>query len=986
MQNFIKNHTPALIIWALIVAIAIIAMPNVSQLTRDKGQVTLPRTAESQIAANLQKKANGNKSVRTYAAVFSNGNKKLTAAQTQKINRAVKKLRNSHSVKTLTITAPGDSAETKKQLISKDQTTQMAEITMKKTGLVDTQVKALRKTLKVSGITTYVTGSDALNNDFSTVSEKGIQKMEIIAVIFIFIVLIIVFRSPVVPLVSLLGVGVSFITSLSIVMNLAARFNFPISNFTQVFMVVVLFGIGTDYNILLFDNFKESLGAGLSPQEATREARRHGGRTILYSGISVLIGFSVLALAKFSFYQSAVGVAIGILVLLPVLLTLNMFFMATLGEKLFWPSKISSTQAESRLWHGLSKAAIAQPAIVLGVVAIVGGGFALTMNGELNFNNADEVPSTYQAKRGYNVIEQHFPKGMTAPTTIYIKTKNKLTTPARLATVDQLTKYVRQEPGVKTVASVTEPGGTPVKKLYLRSQLQSITQGLATAQKGLNTIKTGLTSANTQLKAANLSSATSQVNTLASGSKSLASGLSTYASGVDSVSAGTSTLSSSLPALTSGMSTLSTSSKAIASGMTQLQTKLSGLQTESQQLLTMMTQLTGSSATSTATAAQLTQLTTAVNKLARGTTAVSNGLTTMNSQLPTLTSGVNTLNSATNQLAASSSTLNSGASSVASGASEVNTGVQTMSTKLKSMTKQVASLQDGLTSASAGLTSIASGDATMRQYLQQLQKSYIGDDFYIPQATINSTTFAPSLAAYTADHGKLTTITVVLKGDPNSAKASSQLKTITADVKAQLKHGALKNAEVAVGGTTSTDNDLRSLANSDFLRTAVIMLIGIGIALIVVTESVIEPLSILGTLLVAYVSARGITGWLSATFLGRPLLSWNTPFFSFIMLMALGVDYSIFLMVRFKDSKDIADLRERMLASASRIGAVVISAAVILSGTFAALIPSGVTTLIQVALVVIIGLVILVLILPMTLSAVISLTEWRTKRAHTTAK
>ena len=95
--------------------------------------------------------------------------------------------------------------------------------------------------------------------------------------------------------------------------------------------------------------------------------------------------------------------------------------------------------------------------------------------------------------------------------------------------------------------------------------------------------------------------------------------------------------------------------------------------------------------------------------------------------------------------------------------------------------------------------------------------------------------------------------------------------------------------------------------------------------------------------------------------------------------MALGVDYSIFLMVRFKD-EPMPDLKDRMLNAATAIGTVVISAAIILSGTFAALIPSGVTTLIQVALGVIFGLIILVIILPLTLSSLISLTKWHDDR------
>ncbi|WP_457346764.1 MMPL family transporter, partial [Pseudomonas sp. SDO5511_1_S431] len=68
-------------------------------------------------------------------------------------------------------------------------------------------------------------------NDFTSSIREGIKKTELITVVFIFIVLIIVFRSPVVPLVSLLTVGVSFLVSFSIVTNLVNQVNFPFSNF-----------------------------------------------------------------------------------------------------------------------------------------------------------------------------------------------------------------------------------------------------------------------------------------------------------------------------------------------------------------------------------------------------------------------------------------------------------------------------------------------------------------------------------------------------------------------------------------------------------------------------------------------------------------------------------------------------------------------------------------------------------------------------------
>lgn len=179
--------------------------------------------------------------------------------------------------------------------------------------------------MKTKGVTTYLTGSDLIAGDFLTSSQEGVKKTEVISIIFILVILIIVFRSPIVPIVSLLTVGVSYLVSMGIIAHLVDQFNFPFSNFTQVFVVVVLFGVGTDYNILLFTRFKEELSKQENAFLATKETFKSAGKTVLYSGIAVLIGFASLALASFKLYQSTSAVAIGVAVLLLVLTTLNPF-------------------------------------------------------------------------------------------------------------------------------------------------------------------------------------------------------------------------------------------------------------------------------------------------------------------------------------------------------------------------------------------------------------------------------------------------------------------------------------------------------------------------------------------------------------------------------------------------------------------------------------------------------------------------------------
>ncbi len=1283
MKGSRRRFTIQAIVWLVVMVAAIIFLPNISSLVRDKGQTKLPSSAKSQVAQVIQNHWGRNQNnTRQVVVVFNNGDSPLTSDQKQAIDGTIQRFKvqkSKYHVKSMT--AASDNAAAKKQLISKDKSTQLLQLMVGKNQTVANMTKNITAGAKTAGVKTYVTGSDILNDDFTQETEAGIQKTEIITVIFIFIVLTLVFRSPITPLVSLLSVGVSFIISLSVVMNLVNKFNFPLSNFTQVFMVVVLFGIGTDYNILLFDQFKEELSHGDSPVAATGRALKIAGRTILYSGSSLLIGFSALGLANFSIYKSAVGVAIAVAILLLVLLTLNPFFMALLGPRLFWPTKKFAGGSTSKMWHGIAASSVRYPIIALVVVLGVSLPFILTYNNELNYDTLAELNDTIPAKKGFQVVQDHFSKGTAEPSTLYIKTDHALNNEKDLKVIDSLTKQLQKVKGVKTVASVTQPGGSQIDQLYVGNQLGTVTSGMKSASKGLTKIGSGLDSANSKLKSADMDGSaksakkladgadevSSGLNTLngktgtlssgasqlASGSSSLASGLVTYTNGVytvnnglnqlnsktgtlasgvnqllsgtqslsngldtlnnnkTTISQGTASLTSSVAQLQSGSSELSTklaeleakvkagstdvtasqlqelidglgsinqkmetvasgsgemqsgiallqesaksansAQTAIASDMTTVQSalesaaktdatnaagvsssstatvnadtvasaavaaagssvtddqksainsavtsavnaqnssnassntsttkattttsgakaglkalsdlstqletiaslntklqktssQLSGLsglgqlattsiaankksitaiqglqkavaemqtlETATEQLSAGSDQLTSKlglllSGTNTL-ATKLDTYTGGVSKLATGANTVNNGMSSLSAQIPTLTSAISALDSGTNQLAANSSTLNSGASQLASGtaslnsqvptlvsgvnklnsgASQVASGNEQMYTSIQSLVGQMQTLQDGLKTASDGIKTINTGVGSANSYLTGLKDSAAAKTYYVPKSTLKGKTYKSALKAYMSGNNHATKLTIVLNENPSSKSAMDKVTAIQKQATNSLKGTALDGATIAIGGQTSETNDTQAIASSDFVRTAAIMLVGILIALMVITRSVLQPFYILGTLLLAYIMSLSITRILSNWFLGQSMLTWNTPFFGFIMLIALGVDYSIFLMMKYREfDNSAATPSTRIVRASAVIGAVVLSAALILSGTFAALMPSGVLTLIQVAMVVIIGLIILVFAIPTIIPSLIRLTYPLTDR------
>ena len=1120
-MRFIKNHVGSLIAWILIVVISIFMLPNVNQLTREHSTISLPANVQSEVASTIGNHW-GHHQNNTYqvVAVFNNQDGAMSKSDQKNVNQTIRYLkRHKSELGIKSMLTPYENSATKKNLISKDKTTELVQLNVSKKKSVSNINKQLTKAVKTDGIRTYITGADILQDDFSGAIQEGIKKTEVISVIFIFIVLILVFRSPIVPLISLLTVGVSFITAFSIVTNLVKNFNFPFSNFTQVFMVIVLFGIGTDYNILLYDRFKANLGNGMDKFEAAKNAQWNAGKTILMSGSSILIGFSALGLARFSVYKSAAGVAVGVAVLLIVLLTLNMFFMTTMGKTMFWPVKTFNGESESPFWRFLSKHSLAHPIIALVLVLAVLSPFYFTYQNKLNYDDTAEIADSTPSKQGFLIVQKHFSKGTAEPATLYIKSNHTLDNEKDLKLIDQLTEQIKHTKGVKTVASVTQPSGSKIKKLYVNSQMKTVNNGVSTARNGLGKLSAGsqqmtngLNSAATGTNQLNsgINSAATGANQLTSGLAQLSSGGNQMTSGLNQLSAGSQQLvngmnqmsqqlssqltganasqlqqlESGLPQINNGIQQLnsalqsagtsidttgiqsnlqnvasqaqiigsqleqagntlksiqgsagSSSSASLDSVMTQfkaaesqanlndqqkavmegaMQQILSGIQSQiasqtNSQTSALASQLqsvaqnlqtagnadkslagslqnvAGSASslqnlnTQVATLkAQVSQLAQASNVALPGAVSalqqLTSGLNQIQSALGQGTNALGQLNTGINKLAAASPQLSNGINSAYSGSQQLSAGMGQLSAGSLQLNTGINKLAQSSPQITNGLNQLNSGLGEGQSYLTGLQKSAAAETFYIPKSVLHSKTFKPAIDNYMSSNRKITKITIVFDTNPSDEKATKDAENISNMARKSLKGTALSNATVAMGGQSSRINDIKNTASGDFVRTAAIMLIGIGIALMLITHSLLQPVYILGSLLLAYISSLSINHWLVGIFMHRSMLAWNTPFFSFIMLIALGVDYSIFLMTRYREIDENKYLPgERIYYACAIIGTVVISAAIILSGTFAALIPSGIPTLIEVAMTVIVGLIILVIILPIVMTSTIYL-------------
>lgn len=372
----------------------------------------------------------------------------------------------------------------KDQLVSDDGKSILTSVTVNWNDREPSEVsKLLYETIENVKVDHYYTSQWLINEDLMSSSEEGLKKTEGITVVFILVVLLLVFRSVVAPVIPLLTVGMSYLVSQSIVAMLVDQFDFPLSNYTQIFLVAVLFGIGTDYCILLLSRFKEEMTHHESVPSAIVATYKNAGRTVFFSGVAVMIGFAAIGFSQFILYQSAAAVAIGVAMLLLGLFTIVPFFMAVLGQKIFWPSKQSAEHGESKLWGTVGSFSLARPFLSLLIVAAVCVPFLFAYDGELSYNSLDEISGDVNSINAFNAIADSFGPGESMPTQVILKNDERMDSAEYIELAENISSELEKVDLVDTVRSVTRPTGEPIEDFFVSKQAETLVPALGKEKK-----------------------------------------------------------------------------------------------------------------------------------------------------------------------------------------------------------------------------------------------------------------------------------------------------------------------------------------------------------------------------------------------------------------------------------------------------------------------------------------------------------------------
>ncbi len=276
----------------------------------------------------------------------------------------------------------------------------------------------------VSGMEVRVTGPGGLITDVYEIFLNADVKLLIGTVILVLVLLLVIYRSPVLPFVPLLAVGFGYFVAGGILALVAKAMGATLSGQATSLMVILLFGAGTDYGLLLISRYREELRREGDARVALATALGETWEAIAASGLTVTLAVLTLLFARYGDYRSFAPVlGLGVFVTLIAGLTLMPALLALLGRRAFWPRTPHVGDAtEHRTWRRVAETVAAAPRRSAAVVAAILLVLALgVLFYSPRFSFTEDFLKDMPSKQGYALLEKHFPKGALAPTTVLIK-------------------------------------------------------------------------------------------------------------------------------------------------------------------------------------------------------------------------------------------------------------------------------------------------------------------------------------------------------------------------------------------------------------------------------------------------------------------------------------------------------------------------------------------------------------------------------------
>ncbi|MEV4518281.1 MMPL family transporter [Dactylosporangium sp. NPDC049525] len=292
-------------------------------------------------------------------------------------------------------------------------------------------------------VAAYVDNEDTFNSAFAIVGGA--------TVVLIIGLILLIFRSPIAALLPIVVVSIVMAVTTGIIAMVGKALDWNVGQDLQTILLIVLYGIGTDYILFLLFRYRERLRAGDDKQTAMVVSVQRVGEVIASAAGAVVVAFLVLLLASLGFFGSlGPGLAIAVGVMLITSLTLIPALVSKLGRFVFWPSKAWQRPPKATISRKLGTLVGRRPALVAAVsglvlVALAGG----TLMYKADYDFSAGFPQDTESALAQADLGRAFAAGAAQPTEVYLTTTDG--SPLSQQAIQEFTAAAKSGPGVGQV-------------------------------------------------------------------------------------------------------------------------------------------------------------------------------------------------------------------------------------------------------------------------------------------------------------------------------------------------------------------------------------------------------------------------------------------------------------------------------------------------------------------------------------------------------
>ena len=303
-----------------------------------------------------------------------------------------------------------------------------------------------------TGLRAYVTGEAGFDADRSAAVEGIDDTLLLVTVAVLLALLLAIYRSPLVAAVPLIVVALAYLIAAGLVFGLVVAGATTVSGQTTAILIVLMFGVGTDYCLLIVARYRDELRAVEDVGVAMTRATERTGPAILSAGAIVIAAMLVLAVADFNATREMGPLlALGVAVMVGAGLTLLPAILAALGRRAFWPAipALDAGRPEHSLWQRVAGLVARRPIGVAAVgCAVLAAGALGNLDQRETLDFSEQFREQPESVQGQKLIQERFGVGRAAP-------------------VQVVTDF--DEAG-EVIADLQEGASSPIEEMYLAAR------------------------------------------------------------------------------------------------------------------------------------------------------------------------------------------------------------------------------------------------------------------------------------------------------------------------------------------------------------------------------------------------------------------------------------------------------------------------------------------------------------------------------------